>query len=186
VFAAVATALWGALAQRYTLADLGTVFLLTTAVCWAVLIPTKFWSPIEDSWGRRVVMLLFGLLVGAHALWLDGWQPQGVPFSQGDTVQGTVLVSSQDLKQVTAYLGYFGVVFFALRWWKMTERQRPQRFTLLPVLATGFWALSLLLLWPQPRHLAVALVLASAIVQVVSPWQEPPPPVARRLRLRYS
>ena len=30
------------------------------------------------------------------------------------------------------------------------------------------------------------LVLASAIVQLASPWQQPPPPVARRLRLRYA
>jgi hypothetical protein len=32
----------------------------------------------------------------------------------------------------------------------------------------------------------VALVMASAIVQMVSPWEEPPPPVTRRLRLRYA
>src|SRR5262249_1798837 len=61
VFAALATALWAALAQARSIADLGTVFFLTVSASWAVLVPTKFWTrPMEDSWARRVVMLLLG------------------------------------------------------------------------------------------------------------------------------
>jgi hypothetical protein len=84
----------------------------------------------------------------------------------------------------------------ALRWWKVTDRRRSQRFSLAPVLATAFWAVILLLLWHNLRHGAVvlgmartggvALVMASAIVQLVTPWEQPPPPTARRLRLRYT
>jgi hypothetical protein len=32
----------------------------------------------------------------------------------------------------------------------------------------------------------VALVMTSAIVQLVSPWQQPPPARSKRLRLRYA
>ena len=31
-----------------------------------------------------------------------------------------------------------------------------------------------------------ALVMTAAIVQLVSPWEQPVPPACRRLRLRYS
>jgi hypothetical protein len=70
----------------------------------------------------------------------------------------------------------------------MADRRRPQRFSFAPVLAAGFWGLLLLLLahpalsWKG----AVVLVLASAVVQLVSPWEPPPPPPARRMRLRYA
>ena len=46
--------------------------------------------------------------------------------------------------------------------------------------------LILLLVWPQPIHGAAALIVASVIVQLVSPWEEPPPPAAKRMRLRYA
>jgi hypothetical protein len=188
VLAALGTALWAALAQNHRLADLGTVFFLTITVCWAVLVVTKFWTrPVEDSWTRRVVMLVIGALLGVHALWLDGWTPHGDPGRDEDApLSLATYVSDADLTEAVSYLGYFAVVLLAVRWWKMTERRRPQRFTLWPILATGFCAMGLLLLWPQPRHGAVALVMASAIVQLVSPWEEPPPPVARKLRLRYA
>ena len=90
------------------------------------------------------------------------------------------------MAEAASYLCYFALVFLALRWWKMTDRRRPQRFSFAPILATGFWALVLLLIWQHLKLEAVALVLASAIVQLASPWQQPPPPAARRLRLRYA
>ncbi len=86
------------------------------------------------------------------------------------------------------YLAYFGLAFFILRWWKMADRRRPQRFSLYAVLAAGFWGYVLLLVWPPPSAPAgfVALVMASVIVQLVSPWEQPPPARGRRLRLRYA
>jgi hypothetical protein len=56
-------------------------------------------------------------------------------------------------------------------------------------LATGFWALALgLIFWPkgEPMFGAAALVMASAVVQWVSPWEPPPPAPPKRLRLRYA
>src|SRR5262249_19090821 len=95
---------------------------------------------------------------------------------------------NRDIPVAACYLSYFGVAFFALRWWKMADRRRPHRFSLFSVLAAGFWAYLLLCLWPWPEEPlgVVALVLSAVIVQLVSPWEQPPPPRARRLRLRYA
>jgi hypothetical protein len=44
--------------------------------------------------------------------------------------------------------------------------------------------------WPwfeQPSYFgAAALVMSAAIVQWVSPWDAPPPPMPKRLRLKYA
>jgi hypothetical protein len=136
-----------------------------------------------------VTLLIVGACVGAAALWLDGWSP-GVGLS-GESSPPVAVMNREfpvpsSLKEAATYLSYFAIVFLAVRWWKMTERRRPQRFSAGPVLAATFWALLLLLLWKDLTHGAVALVFASLIVQVVSPWQPPTPPTARRLRLRYA
>jgi hypothetical protein len=189
IFAFLATALWAAVVQTQTLGDLGSIFFLTVGASWAVLVPTKFWEqPMEDSLRRRVVLLLLGVAVGVLALWVDGWTPEnGV---RGGESFGAALKRDMpvepSLTEAASYLSYFAVVFVAIRWWRTTERRRAQRFTLQPILAAGFWALLLLLVWKELVHGAVALVLTSAIVQAVSPWEPPPPPATRRLRLRYA
>ena len=104
-----------------------------------------------------------------------------------DPTRASLFQSSEDVYTAARYLTYFGLVFFAVRWWKMADRHRSQRFSFAPILVVGFWALALLLLGlgPQPQG-AVALVLAAAIVQLVSPWQALPPPIMKRMRLRYT
>ena len=77
VFAALATALWGALSQNITLARLSSLFFLTVAASWTILIPGKFWTERRgDSWTRRMVMMVLG---GGRrpggGLWLEGWSP---------------------------------------------------------------------------------------------------------------
>jgi hypothetical protein len=55
------------------------------------------------------------------------------------------------------------------------------------VLASAFWGLVLLLLaGPQLWYGVGVLTLASAVVQLVSPWAPPPPPPPRKMRLRYA
>jgi hypothetical protein len=191
VFAFLATALWAAVVQTQTLGDLASIFFLTVGSSWAVLVPTKFWEqPLEDSLRRRVVLLLLGVVIGVLGLWVDGWTPEaGV---RGAESLGPVSMLARDvpvepsLTEAASYLSYFAMVFVAIRWWRTTERRRAQRFSLQPILAAGFWALLLLLVWKELVHGAVALVLTSAIVQAVSPWEPPPPPATRRLRLRYA
>src|SRR5262249_8398180 len=78
VFSAIATILWSALGRigMERLNDIGVLFFLTVATCWAVIIPAKFWGQRRgDSWMRRVIMMGVGLCIGLTALYLDGWIP---------------------------------------------------------------------------------------------------------------
>ncbi len=215
LLAALLCILWAAVALRPTndLREIGRYFLLTVTACWAVLVPAKLWTVrMEDSWRRRLVMMCLGVTIGLEALWLEGHQLSslfGAEASAAEAagvgeaaVEGAPQVlrprwsiaglfrDGPDLPVAACYLSYFGLAFFALRWWKMADRRRPQRFSLYSVLAAGVCGYVLVLLHLLPRASAPsgvgALVMAAAIVQLVSPWEEPPPPRSRRLRLRYA
>ncbi len=190
LFAALATVLWAALSQRSDLAALGNIFFLTVGASWAILIPAKFWTDRRgDGWSRRLIMMLLGGVLGLGALWLDGWTPGQTADPTTVPTAGGALVPlfPTDVVTEASYFSYYALAFFALRWWRMTARRRSHRFSFAPILAAGFWGLVLLLL-VRPQHWpgALVLVLASAIVQLVSPWEQPPPPVAKRMRLRYA
>jgi hypothetical protein len=185
--------LYSKLANIAQLTDIAAGFFLTVAVCWAVLVPAKLWDGRPgDSSLRRSVMLVLGLIVGLGGLWLDGWSWQSLlPQDEAVVQAGIPMLGEGDGLMVAAgYLSYFGLSLFALRWWRMADRLRAHRFSLAPILAAGFWALVLLLVWPWAQvpspHGAVALVLAAVIVQLVSPWETPPPATAKRMRLRYA
>jgi hypothetical protein len=191
VFALLGTTLWASVGRMQNLTDMGTVFFLTVAASWAVLVPGKVWAYHRgDSWRRRLVMMFLGVLIGMGALWVNGWVPK-VPGETGaDPGDGwffaSLLPAGTGLAEGASYVIYFAVTFFALRWWRMADPRRSSRFSFLPLLAAGFWGLLPLLIWPQPWRGAVALVMTAAIVQLVSPWEQPVPPSCRRLRLRYS
>jgi hypothetical protein len=192
LFAGLATTLWAVPGQMRSWTEIGPFFFLTVAVCWAVLIPAKFWAGQRgDSWARRVVMLVCGLLVGLGALWMEGWLPR-LPLAQPSPWHGSSepgmpsLFPGGGLADVAAYLSYFGLAFFALRWWRMADPRRSQRFSFGPILAAGFWGLILLLIWPQAVRGAGALLAAPIIIQLVSPWVAPPPASSRRMRLRHA
>jgi hypothetical protein len=90
---------------------------------------------------------------------------------------------------LACYLGYFGLMFLILRWWKNAEPTRSKRFSLKPVIATAFWGYILLFMLPAApqRHTAlVALALASAVVQTVSPWKERVAILKKKVRLPAS
>jgi peptidoglycan/LPS O-acetylase OafA/YrhL len=196
LFAALATALWAALKQDSQLnrdwARLSTLFFLTIAASWAILIPAKFWTDRKgDGWTRRLVMLGLGGLVGLLACWMDGGL-SGI--SWRDETPGTAVVRlfPRSVSEEASYFCYYALAFFVLRWWRMTNRRRPQRFSFAPILGAGFWGAVLLLLirphqyHPWPGLAAVVLVMAAAIVQLVSPWDAPPVTTSRKMRLRYA
>jgi hypothetical protein len=223
VLSLLATLPWVALLGRpdrpgNRLELLGSLFFLTVAVSWAILLPTKFWEPhLRGAWlltrmrvrkselpvengtglpptsdgiGRRLCMAGLGLAIGVGVMWLEGWHPKfndATSLSPGDAA-GLGLVDDNALTPAAGYLTYFGLSLGAVRWWRLTDRRRKHWFSLFPVLAAGFWALLLLVFWPAntPMYGAAALVMASAIVQWVSPWEPPPPPPPKRLRLRYA
>src|SRR5262245_17391257 len=195
LFAGIASVLLAALNLSDNVAALGTMFFQTVAVCWAVLVPSKFWtSKPGDEWSRRLVLMACGAVVGLGALWLDGWTP-GVHVTPADRAALQVDAPSgsgvnwwtQNPVAVGAGLvSYFGLALGLLRGWKLTDRRRGSWFSFFPVLATGVWAMLLMLVWPwkDRPYGAAALILSSMIVQWVSPWQAPPPPTPRRLKLR--
>jgi len=207
----LAAELCGSLATSALLATLGAILLaplahgemthneiaqqvfLTIATCWAVLIPAKFWTVQRgDFWGRRLVMLALGIGVGIGALWLEGWVPhwRSAQFASHAVSQADALPvnwpNEVSAPSSASALTYFALAFFALRWWKMTDRRRAHRFSFAPIMAAGFWGLVLLVVWQEPWHGTLVLTTASAIVQLVSPWEPSPPPLNRRMRLRYA
>jgi hypothetical protein len=193
LFALLAFILIAQLGSVEELSDIGAGFFVTVATCWAVLIPAKFWNEYRgDSGWRRVAMMALGALVGLGAFWLDGWtlnwssaEWRWTPPDQ--SAAGWQLFGYRGgIPLVAGYLSYFALTMFAVRWWKLAERQRSHRFSLAPVFAAAFWAFVLLVLCPgqlMPRG-PLPVILAAVLVQLVSPWEPAQPAAAKRMRLR--
>jgi hypothetical protein len=183
--------------QVQTHVELGKIFFLTVAATWAVLVPAKLWtSKRGNPWARRVVMLVLGSLVGVLAYWLDGgtvhvlvpFLPTATAGELADASPSTGRVISR-LGGEAGYLSYYALAFFVLRWWRMADRRRVARFSFAPLLAVAIWGLALTLVGPQKAlwdTSVVVLVMTAAVVQMVSPWDQPSPPAAKRVRLRYA
>ena len=166
-------------------------------VTWGVLVGAAgcgFKS--SDNWGRRQRLGLCGLLVGAGAFWLDGWDlprlAEAGDLRPGDRhLLGSVALSNEAAVAAMHYLLYFGGAFAATRWWRAAAKDRKERFGLFPMIAAGFWGGVLVFLWPWAGGSPVPggivpLVIAAAAVQAVSPWVPPPPPVPKKLRWRTA
>ena len=136
-----------------------------------------------------------GIGVGVLVVWLRAIRcsnPESLP--PPDPVRhpfyGALYPENRSLPLLAAHVGYFGLMFLVLRWWRICRARRQTRFAVPAVLATAFWGFVLLFLLPtaEERQAAfAAVVLTSAVVQLASPWRGPPeeaPP--RRLRLRYA
>ena len=183
VLALVTTTILAALGLSDNIPAVGTLYFLTVAVCWAVLAPSKLWTARPgNEWLRRLVLTLCGAGVGLFALWLDGWSPH-IPNLVAAS-DGPTTVSS--FKAGAGYISYFGLALGLIRWWKAADRRREHWFSFFPLIVAGVCALALLVVWPdRDRPYGIpALVMASMIVQWVSPWQAPPPPAPKRLKLR--
>src|SRR5207249_1988360 len=121
--------------------EIGFCFFLTVMICWAVLVPAKIWSGRRgDSGLRRGVMTVLGVLVGLAALWMGGWlfapspgEPAAAQLARIvhdpggnrpaeedlDPTRTTLFQSGDEIYAAALCLTYFGLVFFAVRWWKM-------------------------------------------------------------------
>jgi hypothetical protein len=187
LFTGLGTILWAAVTSKNSWADLSTTFFLTVATTWAILVPSKIFGQRRgDSLRRRVILLLMGGLVGLGAWWLDGWSPD-MPTIQPAPDSSILSMLPNRGVTVAGYFSYYALAFFALRWWRMTERRRAHRFSFAPILAAGFWGLILMqLVRPVHGPGLLVLMMSAAIVQLVSPWEQPPPPPAKRMRLRYA
>jgi hypothetical protein len=196
--------IWAALERTIgspgDLADFGAGLYLMILSSWCVLLPSKFWEQRRgDSWLRRGILMFLGLGVGLAAAWLNGWSfdLNATPLESPSLAASTLAELGHEnpmAAHIFGYLSYFGLAFFILRWWKLTERTRPRRFSVFPVVVTACLGFLLVPLWPDftghevPFLLQgpMVLTLSSVIVQLVSPWEEPAPRPARRLRMRYA
>lgn len=194
IWSAIATLGWAAIeldtARPLALADhLGT-FLVLVASCWAVLIPARWWDGEKkgDPWVRRSVMLVSGLGVGALAAFLN---PTTASAGIGD---GGWMERSHFLTHVGFFASFFGLAFFAQRWWTLASRRRERRFSLASVIWVGMIAvLPAIILqdvgapnYPLLPNGVVLVMLTAGVVQLVSPWSEPPAKVMRSRRVRYA
>ena len=180
VIAALGLVPYGLLSNPSDWTGLMKLFLVSTALAWAVLLGSgqaAFRS--TDGWSRRLRLGILGLGIGAFAFWLDGWtMPRGAGsqgLSNADSYFfGTVTMPADVFSTGIRYLLYFGGVMAAGRWWRATARDRKERFSLFPLLAAGFWSAALLFLWPweagSPAAGIVPIMLAIVAVQAVSPW----------------
>lgn len=205
LLAALFSLIWTAALGDSDWQSLARLYFLTTAGAWAVLTVNKRLTERKDeSTSRRLVFLGVGLVLGSLALWLDGYRVPGpwneTPASnalrrfesvgtQRHPFFDALYPDNQTMPIVGCYLTYFGLMFFALRWWKLTELNRNQRFHFQGVLTTAFWAYVLLFLLPSAPERQVgfaALVLTSAVVQIASPWEQVVAVRSKKLRLRLA
>jgi hypothetical protein len=187
LFSGLATTLWAAVGPQHKLTELAPVFFLVVMSAWVVLVPAKFWPEKPgDSWTRRVVMMVLGGTVGVAAWWLDGYTTGPTP-SESESASAAMAFLPAPGVNEAAFFSYYALAFFAVRWWRMAGRRRPHRFSFAPILAAAFWGVVLMLLVrPASGQGVLVLSLAAAVVQLVSPWEEPAPPAAKRMRLRYA
>ena len=179
IIAALGLVPYGLLSNPSDWTGLMKLFLVSTALSWAVLLGSgqaAFRS--SDGWSRRLRLGILGLGIGAFAFWLDGWtMPRAASSSVSNADSfffGTITMPSDVFSTGVRYVLYFGGVMAAGRWWRAAARDRKERFSLFPLLAAGFWSAALLFLWPweagSPATGIVPIVLAIVAVQAVSPW----------------
>jgi hypothetical protein len=207
LLAAIFAILWAAALHTNDILIVGRIFFLGLACSWAVLIPAKLWTKrASESLARRLGLMSIGLVIGMLALWLEGYDfnrlltsqaqaqdlqtaeandPDAPPDVRMRATVNSIFHTRSQLPVVACYLSYFGLAFFAIRWWQLADRRRAQRFSLYSVLVAGILGFVLMFLCPGPQEALgiMTLVSAAAIVQLVSPWEQAVFARPRKLRL---
>jgi hypothetical protein len=153
--------------------------LVATASSWAILVPSKFW---EGKRGEPMLrcfgLLCAGLGLGFGAWWLDQQLLVKLTTNPDFLPAAFFRPAAEDISW-QVYLGYFGFLFAALRWWKLADPLRYTRFSLVSTCVCVFWAWLLNLLWPFPQPWGLMLAGIVAIsVQLSSPWVDRSAPPA--------
>jgi hypothetical protein len=162
-----------------------------------MLVLARFWpTPVDDSLTRRVIQGLVGVALGSLAIWLDGYT-----FVDGDVFRSTSMQpdrhpvlgflygTTRGFSPLVGELGYFGLMFLLLRWWKIVEPEREATFSIWPLIAAGFWGFVLLFLLPTPesRETAImSLLMIATAAQLAAPRRAPAPEPSKRLRWMYA
>ncbi|MFO0968438.1 MAG: hypothetical protein U0793_23020 [Gemmataceae bacterium] len=171
-----------------------TPYLLALAGSCAVLAANFFWPrPADESGHRRLVLCGIGLALGLFAVWLDGFELPWLGADDVDSLRPVVgpvpdlprhpfydrlYDHNHSIPVLAGYLAYFGLLFLAIRWWRLAERPRPQRLDMRSVLAVAFWAYLLLFLLPTTaiRQEAFLTMIGVAVVtRLAGPLGQPAP-----------
>lgn len=154
---------------------------------WAVLLPSKlFWEGRPgDPWARRSVLMMLGLGLGLLSAWLHP------PFSVWQDYTEAE-AATQRVWHLASHVLYFGAAFFIFKWQVLVFKQRSKRFS--PYLVGWAAVLGLLLSiafdWQagtsEVSHGVGVLAAVALVLQLASPWTEPPPTTTRPKRLRYA
>ena len=141
------------------------LMLMSTVLAWVILLAAGQSSVRSaDTWHRRLNYGVWGLLVGLLAFWLDGW-----------TFPTKANPSPLDFIVLAKYSLYFGGMLAMGRWWRAVARDRKERISLYPLVASAFCPLVLIFLWPPIEsknilHAVLPMVAAVLGVQAASPW----------------
>lgn len=200
IVAALGVIPWALITGTTQWNEIGQLFLLTVALTWGVLIASRGarWRT-SDSWFRRMRLAGVGVLIGFLTFWLDGRVGPEIagPVAADEVVTtadrflfDTVRMPPESLPIMVKYGLYFACVLGVSRWWRLSARDRKERFTLGGPFLAAFWGAVLLFLWPwdaasSPMTALVPLVLSAIAVQWVSPWAPQPLAVAPK-RLRWQ
>jgi hypothetical protein len=180
---------WRSVASAALLGMLGSCGLIAAKTWWR--------KPREESWRRRLGLGAFGLILGAAAIWLQGYSlgeaTQLPPVTSSDGVSrhpffSALYADNPKLPIGVAHAAYFGLMFLLLRWWKNVEPTREERFSFPALGAVLFWAYVLLFLLPgteERRTAFVALAAIAVATQCASPRRDPDPEPSKRLRLKH-
>ena len=160
----------------------------TVVSAWSILLLSKFWeSTAGDQALRRFCMLATGLVVGFLCSGL----------ADGLLLEPTYLISDFDglndiyedrfdalyetdgSPKTLAYMGYFGCLFVAFRWWLNADPIRSSRMSLFSTAVATLGAILVHAIIPLPKAFLVAATTAIA-VQLSAPWID----TARRKRLK--
>jgi serine/threonine protein kinase len=169
------------------------MFVLSTVISWGILLLGRDPPRTNNEWGRRGLQLLLGVGVGLLGAWLDGWSIPRSPQwgSSRDLVLPNGYRLSPELLGVgLRYCLYFGLTMAAIRWWRLTDRNRKRWFRFRSLIPPTLWAFGFLLLSLGELAgmfiFAAPIVIAAVALQWSAPWVPPAPPPApiQPLRLR--
>ncbi|WZP01036.1 serine/threonine-protein kinase [Isosphaeraceae bacterium EP7] len=164
---------------------LACLFGVSLAGAWALMAANKFWEGRKiDRLGRRAGYAVIGVGVGMAAQALADATRVGPPVVGQSIRVVTDAFGSYNMNMPESLsMGLFFALAFALcGWWKLTDRDRPKRFRVWPVVKAGLIGLILSPLWDMPSAWGVAsLVVTAVVLQLSSPWDQAAARYARYL-----
>jgi serine/threonine protein kinase len=173
-------------------------YALTMVLSWLVLLPAKAREKKKKRQGQWVLMLM-GALLGIGVYWMEGWTFPSIvahgsaPAPEESYLAGTIRATPGMMNHLLGYIVFFMAALAIVPWWDYVARRRRERFSFSNMIIAGLCTFFLWLGWQifqnnesLPTYLFVAMVGASGVVQMVSPWTPPPPPQPRKRRLEYA